>query len=243
MIRLNPYRRPVADTQPADRFDAYVATRTRSPSQPLVPIVQGLSEVTGPLFRGAVLKPGRKGEMSDLTAQGDGAPLGFRIIVHGRVLDEDKQPVRNTLIEVWQANAAGRYRHKRDDWNAPLDPNFIGEGRTMTGDDGRYRFLTIRPGPYPWNNHHNAWRPAHIHFSLFGDAYATRLVTQMYFPGDDTLPFDPIFNSVPDADARNRLIARFDWASTMPDFAHAFEFDIVLRGRAGTPMEVRESSQ
>jgi protocatechuate 3,4-dioxygenase beta subunit len=229
------YRRPHWNTQPPDRFDPYAATQLRSPNQPLIPIRQTLSEVTGPVFGREHIKS----DDSDLTAHGNGAPIGLRIIVHGRVLDEAGQPVRNTLVEVWQANAAGRYRHQRDQWNAPLDPNFIGEGRTLTGDDGRYRFLTIRPGPYPWGNHYNAWRPAHIHFSLFGNAYATRLVTQMYFPGDDMLPFDPIFNSTPDPIARNRLIATFDWASTVPEFAHAFEFNIVLRGREGTPMEDR----
>ncbi|MGE5339338.1 MAG: protocatechuate 3,4-dioxygenase subunit beta [Gemmatimonadota bacterium] len=239
MNDITPYRRPFWNTQPADRFDAYVATQSRSPSQPLVPIRQTLSEVTGPLFGAEFVQQGD----SDLTAHGSGAPIGQRIVVHGRVLDENGRPVRNTLIEVWQANAAGRYRHQRDQWDAPLDPNFVGEGRMLTDGDGRYRFLTIRPGSYPWGNHHNAWRPAHIHFSLFGNAYATRLVTQMYFPGDDMLPFDPIFNSTPDPNARNRLIARLDWASTVPGYAHAFEFDIVLRGRDRTPMESRSPGE
>ncbi len=239
MNDIASYRRPFPHTQPPDCFEPYASSVLRSPRQPLVALTQTLSEVTGPIFGKERIGKGKFGDMSDLTAHGSGAPLGQRIVVHGRVLDENGRPVRNALIEVWQANAAGRYRHKRDQWNAPLDPNFIGEGRTLTDDEGRYAFLTIRPGSYPWANHYNAWRPAHIHFSLFGNAYAQRLVTQMYFHGDDMLPFDPIFNSTPDANARNRLIARFDWARTVPDFAHAFEFDIVLRGREGTPLEYR----
>ena len=160
-----------------------------------------------------------------------------RIAVSGRVLDEDGRPIRNTLVEIWQANAAGRYLHKNDQHNAPLDPNFAGEGRTFTDEDGRYRFLTIRPGAYPWKNHYNAWRPQHIHFSLFGPAFATRLVTQMYFSGDPLLEFDPIFHSILDEAARRRLIASFDWLSTEPDTSLGFRFDIVLRGRDATPME------
>ncbi len=243
MAGIAPYRRPFPNTQPPDRFDPYASSVLRSPRQPLVALTQTLSEVTGPVFGKELIRKDKAGNMSDLTAHGSDAPLGQRIVVHGRVLDENGRPVRNALIEVWQANAAGRYRHKRDQWNAPLDPNFVGEGRTLTDDDGRYTFLTIRPGSYPWANHYNAWRPAHIHFSLFGTAYAQRLVTQMYFPGDDMLPFDPIFNATPDANARNRLIARFDWTRTVPDFAHAFEFDIVLRGRAGTPLEYRSPGE
>jgi protocatechuate 3,4-dioxygenase beta subunit len=239
MNEIAPYRRPFPNTQPPDRSDPYVSSQSRSPRQPLIALTHTLSEVTGPLFG----KESLRKDDNDLTAHGAAAPLGQRIVVHGRVLDENGRPVRGALIEVWQANAAGRYRHKRDQWNAPLDPNFVGAGRTLTDDDGRYTFLTIRPGSYPWANHYNAWRPAHIHFSLFGSAYAQRLVTQMYFPGDDMLPFDPIFNSTPDLNARNRLIARFDWAATVPDFAHAFEFDIVLRGREGTPLEYRSPGE
>jgi protocatechuate 3,4-dioxygenase beta subunit len=173
----------------------------------------------------------------DLTKQHTGEPLGERIIVAGRVMDEDGNPVRNTLVEVWQANAAGRYQHKRDTHDAPLDPNFTGTGRTMTDEEGNYRFLTIRPGAYPWRNHSNAWRPAHIHFSLFGHAFATRLVTQMYFPGDPLLALDPIYNSVPDVRARERMISTFELALTEPEYALGYRFDIVLRGREATPME------
>jgi protocatechuate 3,4-dioxygenase beta subunit len=192
-----------------------------------------LSEVTGPLFgRGDV---GRDGW--DLTHQHPGEPIGERIAVTGRVLDQDGRPVSGTLVEVWQANAAGRYRHQNDQHGAPLDPNFTGCGRALTDAEGRYRFLTIRPGSYPWRNHPNAWRPAHIHFSLFGQAFATRLVTQMYFPGDPLLAHDPIFQGTADEKARQRLVSAFDWESTTPEFALGFRFDIVLRGREATPME------
>jgi protocatechuate 3,4-dioxygenase beta subunit len=174
---------------------------------------------------------------ADLTRQHAGEPLGERILVMGRVLDEDGAAVPNTLVEVWQANAAGRYQHKNDQHDAPMDPHFTGTGRTITDAQGNYRFVTIRPGAYPWRNHPNAWRPAHIHFSLFGQAFATRLVTQMYFPGDPLLKFDPIYNSVPDERARQRMISQFELELTEPEFALGFRFDIVLRGRHATPME------
>lgn len=233
MDDIPQYYRPYWQTQPADRHEPYASTRLRAPAEPPIALPQGLSEVTGPLFAADRLQPGDH----DLTAHGGGAPIGQRIVVSGRVFDENGRPVKNALVELWQANAAGRYRHPRDTWNAPLDPNFTGEGRTLTDSEGRYRFVTIRPGAYPWGNHYNAWRPAHIHFSLFGNAYAQRLVTQMYFPGDPLLPYDPIFNAVPDEKARERLIARFDWASTRPADAHGYSFDIVLRGRDSTPWE------
>jgi len=173
----------------------------------------------------------------DLTRQHSGEPLGERIIVSGRVLDENSRPVPHTLVEIWQANAAGRYLHNIDQHHAPLDPNFTGSGHAVTDSEGRYRFVTIRPGEYPWGNHHNAWRPAHIHFSLFGPAFATRLVTQMYFQGDPLIPFDPIFNCTEDEKARNRLISQFDWETTIPSQALGYRFDIVLSGRESTPME------
>jgi protocatechuate 3,4-dioxygenase, beta subunit len=169
--------------------------------------------------------------------QGKEPPLGQKIILTGRVIDENGVPVPDTLVEVWQANAAGRYRHLVDKHDAPLDPNFIGKGQVLTDNEGRYQFKTIKPGSYPWQNHPNAWRPAHIHFSIFGPAFSTRLVTQMYFPGDPLLPFDPIFNGIRDNAARERLIAIFDWQSTVPGEALGFKFDIVLRGRLETPME------
>ncbi|MDB5776740.1 MAG: pcaH [Herbaspirillum sp.] len=173
----------------------------------------------------------------DLTAQGKGQPLGEKIVVTGRVLDEDGKPVRNSLLEIWQCNSAGRYYHKRDQHDAPLDPNFFGGGKMLTDGEGRYRFTTIKPGPYPWGNHAKAWRPAHIHFSMFGNVYAQRLVTQMYFPSDPLFDYDPIFQSIPDQAARERLISRFSLEETVSDKMLGYEFDIVLRGRNATPME------
>jgi protocatechuate 3,4-dioxygenase beta subunit len=212
---------------------AYVSSLKRAPTKPLVYLPHTLSEITGPEFKQEIILP----KACDLTRQSSGSPLGERIIVSGRVLDEDGRQVSNTLVEVWQANAAGRYLHKWDQHDAPLDPNFIGVGQTITDADGRYRFITVRPGAYPWRNHYNAWRPAHIHFSVFGPAFATRLVTQMYFPGDPLLDSDPIFNSIENEKARNRLISGFDWETTIPDIALGHRFDIVLRGRDETPME------
>jgi len=227
------YRKPDRGTQPDYLYPPYASTVKRSPSHPLVLLPASLSEVTGPVFGYDVLKAND----NDLTQQHAGAPIGERIVVSGRVLDANGRPVANTLVEVWQANAAGRYPHKRDQHNAPTDPNFTGAGRTQTDSEGRYRFVTIRPGEYPWRNHYNAWRPAHIHFSLFGPAFSTRLVTQMYFPGDPLLEFDPMFTSIPDERARQRLVSIFDWESTIPEQALGYRFDIVLRGRDETPME------
>jgi protocatechuate 3,4-dioxygenase, beta subunit len=225
------YRRPFFDTQPNYLFPRYRSTVKRAPLKPLVIIPHTLTELTGPLFGHDEVKP----TDNDLTRQHQGEPIGERIIVTGRVLDENAKPVPNTLVEIWQANAAGRYPHKNDNHDAPLDPNFSGAGRTLTDDQGRYKFITIRPGEYPWRNHYNAWRPAHIHFSLFGPAFCTRIVTQMYFPGDPLLPYDPMFTCVPDEAARNRLISVFDWEATVPEHALGYRFDIVLRGRDETP--------
>jgi protocatechuate 3,4-dioxygenase beta subunit len=182
---------------------------------------------------------------TDLTrnAGEGGEAMGERIIVAGRVIDDDGNPVRNTLLEIWQANAAGRYRHRRDQHHAPLDPNFLGFGRCLTDENGVYRFTTVRPGAYPWENHPNAWRPAHIHFSLLGPAWTSRLVTQMYFPGDPLQELDPIFNSVPTDAARERLIARYAHDVTQPAWALGFRFDIVLRGPEATPFESAEPSR
>ena len=177
---------------------------------------------------------------ADLTMRHAGEPLGERIIVTGRVLDSGGRPVPDTLVEIWQANAAGRYRHRVDQHPAPLDPNFDGAGRCLTDSEGRYRFVTIKPGAYPWHNHPNAWRPAHIHFSLFGRAFTQRLITQMYFPGDPLFAQDPIFNSVPDPAARQRMICRFDLSITQPEWALGYEWDIVLRGPAGCVFEGEE---
>ena len=223
----------MADLDPAYLFADYRSTVLRSPSKALVVPPPGMSELTGPQFGdGDVCESD-----ADLTVHGDGEAIGERIIVHGRVTDGDGGPVRSSLVEIWQANAGGRYIHQVDQHPAPLDPNFSGAGRTLTDDDGRYRFVTIKPGAYPWGNHENAWRPAHIHFSLFGNAFATRLVTQMYFPGDPLFEYDPIFNSVRDPQARERMIARFDIDTTQPEWALGYQWDIVLRGRDATPME------
>ncbi len=229
-----PYLREQPDSQPNLLHPAYRATVRRAPSKPLVVLPHTLSEITGPVFGHESV-----GETdNDLTRQHPGEPVGERIVVSGQVLDENGRPVRNTLLEIWQANAAGRYFHDRDSHPAPLDPNFTGAGRAMTDDHGYYKFTTIKPGAYPWRNHDNAWRPAHIHFSLFGNAFVTRLVTQMYFPGDPLLPFDPIFQSVPER-ARERLVSRFDWDTTKPEWCLGFRFDIVLRGREETPFEAK----
>jgi protocatechuate 3,4-dioxygenase beta subunit len=220
-------------TQPPHLYPPYVSTRKRAPSRPLILMPQTMSELTGPVFGRDAVGP----LDHDLTQQHDAEPLGERIIVTGRVLDEDGRPIRHTLVELWQANAAGRYAHAIDRHDAPLDPNFSGCGRALTDEEGRYRFVTIKPGAYPWTNHQNAWRPAHIHFSLFGDAFLTRLVTQMYFPGDPLLPFDPVLNGIPDDAARERLVSTFDWDTTMPEHALGYRFDMVLRGRNATPWE------
>jgi protocatechuate 3,4-dioxygenase beta subunit len=227
------YRKPYFGTQPEYLHPPYVSSQRRAPSRPLVAIPQTLSEITGPQFGSESVIAGA----NDLTRQHRGQPLGERIVVSGRVIDENGRPVPRTLVEIWQANAAGRYLHKCDQHNAPLDPNFTGEGHALTNEQGHYRFVTIRPGEYPWGNHYNAWRPAHIHFSIFGPAFATRLVTQMYFPGDPLLPFDPIFNCTADEKARSRLISHFDWETTIPQEALGYRFDIVLRGTDETPME------
>ena len=230
---LAGYRKPERGTQPDYWYPPYASTVKRSPLQPLVLLPASLSEVTGPVFGHDLIQANDH----DLTKQGHGDPVGERIIVSGRVLDTNARPVAHTLIEIWQANGAGRYRHQRDNHNAPLDPDFHGCGRTITDADGRYRFVTIRPGAYPWLNHYNAWRPAHVHFSLFGPALSTRLVTQMYFPGDPLLDYDPMLACIPDERARRRLVSAFDWETTIPEHALGYKFDIVLRGRDATPME------
>ncbi|HEU4544541.1 MAG TPA: protocatechuate 3,4-dioxygenase subunit beta [Jiangellaceae bacterium] len=211
----------------------YQSSRLRHPTQPLQVLPQRLTEITGPLFGEERIGP----HDDDLTRQHAGEPLGQRIIVHGRVLDANNKPVPNTLVEVWQANAAGRYRHANDNWPAPLDPNFTGGGRTVTDEAGHYSFTTIKPGAYPWRNHDNAWRPAHIHFSLFGRSFVQRLVTQMYFPDDPLFFQDPIFNSVRDEKARQRVISAYDHSTTRPEWALGFRFDIVLRGPEATVFE------
>jgi protocatechuate 3,4-dioxygenase beta subunit len=211
----------------------YRSTELRAPKQPLMILPHTLSELTGPAYGHESI-----GKLDhDLTRQHDGEPLGERIIVTGRVTDSAGHPVRSSLIEIWQANAAGRYAHEIDQHPAPLDSNFTGAGRCLTDDDGRYRFITVKPGAYPWRNHPNAWRPAHIHLSLFGPAFTNRLVTQMYFPGDPLFEFDPIFQSVRDPKARARLVCGFDLETTVPEWALAYRFDVVLGGPTETPLE------
>jgi protocatechuate 3,4-dioxygenase, beta subunit len=232
-LAVPAYRRDHERCDPPLDYPDYRSTALRHPARGLVLLPQTLTEVTGPL-----LGAGPVGESDhDLTVQHTGEPQGQRIIVHGRVSDGDGRPVPHALIEIWQANAAGRYVHQVDQHPAPLDPNFTGAGRCLTDADGRYRFVTIRPGAYPWGNHENAWRPAHIHFSLFGRAFAQRLVTQMYFPGDPLFEHDPIFQSVRDPAARAMLVSAFDLDATVPEWALGFRWDIVLRGREPTPLE------
>ena len=219
----------MTDVDPPYLYPDYRSTRLRAPKRRLLPLPGELRDLRAPVFGEDAVGPAD----ADLTAHGASEPLGERIIVHGRVLDEEGRAVRNALVEVWQANAAGRYVDEHDQHPAPLDPSFTGAGRTLTDDRGAYRFVTIKPGAYPWRNHPNAWRPAHIHFSLFGRAFTQRLVTQMYFPGDPLLAFDPIFQSVREQ-ARERLISSFDLDATVPEWALAYRFDVVLRR---TPLE------
>ncbi len=233
-----PQYPPVAGVHPPLDSPAYKSSLLRAPKQPPMPLPQGLTEITGPLLGAERVTPAD----ADLTSGHPAEPLGERIVVSGRVLDSDGRPVPDTLIEIWQANASGRYAHAVDDHPAPLDPNFSGAGRCVTDSAGRYQFVTIKPGAYPWRNHHNAWRPAHIHFSLFGRAFTQRLITQMYFPADPLFALDPIFNSIPDEQARQRLVATFDIDLTEPDWALGYSWDIVLRGRAGTVFEAGEDT-
>jgi protocatechuate 3,4-dioxygenase, beta subunit len=220
-------------------YEAYQSTRRRAPTLPLVDVPLTLSELTGPGPAISAITP----EDADLTrnAGTGGEAIGQRIIVTGRVLDDRGKPVPKTLLEIWQANAAGRYLHKRDQWPGPLDPHFLGMGRCLTNEEGIYRFLTIRPGAYPWKNHPNAWRPAHIHFSVFGPSTLSRLVTQMYFPDDPLQQIDPILQSVPTEGARERLIAVYDHNVTEQEWALGYRWDIVVRGAYATPFDATGS--
>ncbi|MDA0662284.1 MAG: protocatechuate 3,4-dioxygenase subunit beta [Proteobacteria bacterium] len=222
------------NSHPPYIHEGYRSTILRGPTKPLVPLKHTLSERTGPVFGHDCLGP----DDADLTVNGrnGGEPIGERIVVSGRVLGENGRPLPDTLLEIWQANASGRYNHDVDQHDAPLDPNFLGAGRCVTDANGVYRFYTVKPGAYPWANHPNAWRPNHIHFSLFGPTIASRLVTQMYFPGDPLLAIDPIIHGIP-AGAQDRLVASFDLDVTEADFALGYRFDIVLAGSAETPME------
>jgi protocatechuate 3,4-dioxygenase, beta subunit len=235
MNRDGEYRARNREIHPPAYFPDYKTSVARSPRLPLIALQQSLSEITGPVFGPELLAP----LDNDLLLNGrvDRDPIGERVIVHGRVLDEDGRPVPGALIEIWQANAGGRYRHVSDRYVAALDPNFTGCGRTLSDADGWYRFRTVKPGPYPWRNRLNDWRPAHIHLSIFGHAFVTRLMTQLYFEGDPLLRHDAIYRSIPDAGARDRLVARLDLEETIPLDTIAYRFDIVLRGRRQTPIE------
>jgi protocatechuate 3,4-dioxygenase beta subunit len=224
---------PSLTVDPAYDTPEYHSTAGRAPKHPLVLLEPRLLERDGPVFGEDRADPAD----ADLTRQHDGEPLGERIHVSGRLLGSDGRPVAGQLVELWQCNAAGRYHHAMDQHPAPLDPNFTGAGRGLTGADGSYRFLTIKPGAYPWRNHPNAWRPAHLHFSVFGRSFTERLVTQMYFPGDALLEFDPIYNSVRDEPARRRMVCAFDWSTTEEEWALGYRFDIVVGGRLATPIQ------
>jgi len=231
---LRPY---APGTQPDNNTPTYRSTEFRHPARPLLKIPQTITELSGPQFSESHFPP------TDNIAINNGKEaLGERIIVEGQIRDEDGRPIPHSMVEIWQANAAGRYNHERDQHDAPLDPDFKGIGRVYTDEHGAYRFITIKPGAYPWGNHANAWRPNHIHFSLFGPGYATRLITQMYFPGDPLLPLDPIFLATADEDSRNRLVSRFDLSITKPNWALGYRFDIFLRGRQATPMEEEQKN-
>ncbi|HEU4567941.1 MAG TPA: protocatechuate 3,4-dioxygenase subunit beta [Marmoricola sp.] len=219
--------------QPLLDYPPYRSSILRHPTRALHPADPEEVELWAPVFGPQDVDPLE----ADLTITGRGQPIGERIVVRGRVLDGDGRPVPRQLVEIWQANSAGRYVHQRDQHPAPLDPNFTGTGRCLTDDDGVYEFVTIKPGPYPWKNHQNAWRPAHIHFSLFGTAFTQRLVTQMYFPGDPLFALDPIFQSVTDQRARDRLVATYDHDLTRPEWSTGYRWDIVLTGPARTPRD------
>ena len=228
---MNDMTRPDG-IDPPYLFDGYKSTRLRSPREPLLQLPAGTLDRPGPSVPRAFVREGD----NDLTAHGRSAPLGEKMIVSGRLLDESGRPIRRCLVEIWQANASGRYAHPGDQHAAPLDPNFQGLGRTFTDDEGRYRFVTIKPGAYPWQNHPFAWRPQHIHFSLLGNAPVQRLITQMYFPGDPLLPIDPVFNSVPDEKARARMISSLALETGVEGIALGYRFDIVLAGARATPL-------
>ncbi len=222
------------DVDPPYDYPAYKSSTLRAPRQPLLRVALHPLEIAGPSFPTSFVKQSE----ADLTTWGKGAPLGEKMILTGRVTDEDGKPVTDSLLELWQCNASGRYAHPVDQHDAPLDPNFLGQGRVMTGPDGEYRFVTVKPGAYPWKNHPWAWRPAHIHLSLFGNAYSQRLVTQLFFPGDPLLPIDPVFNSVPDEAARERMVCSLALEQGVEEVALGYRFDIVLRGVKSTPLGV-----
>ena len=222
--------------QPRLDYTPYRSSLLRHPTKDPEPADPEAVELLGPVFGHSDVDPLE----ADLTIQAGGEPVGERMVVTGRVLDGDGRPVRRQLVEVWQANAGGRYAHQRDQHPAALDPNFAGVGRCLTDDDGHYRFTTIKPGPYPWRNHRNAWRPAHIHFSVFGTEFTQRLITQMYFPHDPLFALDPIYQSVTDQAARDRLVATYDHDVTTHEWATGYRWDLVLTGARATPLELED---
>jgi protocatechuate 3,4-dioxygenase beta subunit len=230
---MNDMTRPDA-VDPPYLYPGYKSTLLRAPREPLLEIPAGTLDVPGPTVPAGFV---RKGD-NDLTIHGKSAPLGEKMVLTGRLLDADGRPVRRSLVEIWQANASGRYAHPGDQHDAPLDPNFLGAGRTLTDDEGRFRFVTIKPGAYPWKNHPFAWRPQHIHFSLLGNAPVQRLVTQMYFPGDPLLEIDPVYHSVPDEAARKRMVCALSLEAGIEEVALGYTFDIVLGGAKSTPLGI-----
>lgn len=227
------------NVQPPFLYEPYNSTVLRAPLKALIPMPQTLSELTAPVYGHDDIQP----LDNDLTRNAvvNGEPLGERIIVVGRVTDEYNRPVPDVLVEIWQTNSCGRYIHRNDQHHAPLDPNFRGAGRALTDANGEYRFTTIKPGAYPWRNHSNAWRPPHIHFSIFGMAFISRLVTQMYFPGDPLLALDPVLNGIPDENGRKRLVSEYAHDITEPEWALGYRFNIVLNGSRITPFETKDA--
>ncbi|MET0931531.1 MAG: protocatechuate 3,4-dioxygenase subunit beta [Aeromicrobium sp.] len=232
-IRTIASRSASAAAQPQLDYAPYRSSLLRHPTKDLHQVDPEGVELWAPCFGHRDVGPLE----ADLTVQHSGEPIGERITITGRVVDGDGRPVAHQLVEIWQANAGGRYIHQRDQHPAPLDPNFTGAGRCLTGADGSYSFQTIKPGPYPWKNHRNAWRPAHVHFSLFGQEFTQRMITQMYFPGDPLFPLDPIYQSITDADARDRLVATYDHDLTTPEWSTGYRWDIVLTGGHRTRMD------
>ena len=227
---MNDVTRP-DDVDPPYRWEAYRSTHLRAPREKLLEVPPGTFDIPGPYVPAGFIRD----KDTDLTIHANGHPLGERMVVTGRIVDTDGKPVRRSLVEIWQANASGRYHHPVDTHDAPLDPNFHGMGRMLTDDDGWYRFITVKPGAYPWLNHPFAWRPAHIHFSLLGNAPIQRLITQMYFPGDPLLALDPVFNSVQDEEARQRMVCKIDLQAGIEGDALGYRYDIVLAGARSTP--------
>lgn len=238
MTKPGEYFQRNRDMQPPAFTPDYKTSVARSPRYSLISLQNSVSEITGPVFGHNDIHPGDKDLLTNYAAAGE-SPIGERIILHGRVLDESARAVPNTLVEIWQANAGGRYRHKKDSYLAPIDPNFGGCGRTITDENGYFYFRTVKPGAYPWRNRVNDWRPAHIHVSVFGSAFVQRLITQCYFEGDPLIPICPIVRTIPDDDAIEQLTAKLDLNSTIPLDTIAYKFDIVLRGRRSTLFENR----